>query len=617
MPPPSSVSGRHGGSVRVASATADSVSAMPAMENMTLLQALAQPTRHRRRVQPRFEAFSLDGPDRTNYSLESHWPQYQGGDATAFDLDGPRQAGSRNRGEPASEAAQLRTARKSHRLASGPPLSPSAAGSGSYCTESRSVGPGRPSRTQERAAQSPPTRLEAARRGSSSRHPPPSARRVAEEGLLPTLSGLIVAEEGCNDSVGCVDGSFDREARSDSRCRTERPPPQHALGQSLEYSPSSLQGAENVKYRPCRHSAQIRSDKRYSEVGRAALLPHYSSASKADALSGDGGGRSRSGYGCCGEAAAADHQDEYEPSAVENRINRSHPQRFQDALPAAAQCYRRLHVVGANGGVSGTVVNSAACEDGGAEWEDAFDEWDGDGDAAAAPACVRSLYRENDDVRMEAESGVHRGLDSVDSEPPHRQRPLPASKEAQPHPLQPASLPAGAPSCQPLRPRKPPTGRIQRQAAQMAASQPPRPVEGGASQPQKTSRRKEPSKRHNPRAFRNRTTYTWVSTNTTTSVILPHATVQLVPLSTFPIAEDVQPVEGCWTVAAPLSPPSPYALSSRSVSSYHQRRSQMEVLDDSAESPVKARNRAGNSLPHLPSRCRAAEVGVFRSMPAL
>ncbi|KAG5482385.1 hypothetical protein LSCM4_05643 [Leishmania orientalis] len=617
MPPPSSVSGRHGGSVRVASATAESVSAMPAMENMTLLQALAQPTRHRRRVQPRFEAFSLDGPDRTKYSLESHWPQYQGGDATAFDRDGPRQAGSRNRGEPASETAQLRTPRKSLRLANGVPLSPSAAGSDSYCTESRRVGPSRPSRTQERAAQSPPARLEAARRGSSSRHPPPPARRVAEEGLLSTLSGLIVAEEGCNDSVGYVAGSFDREAHSDSRCRTELPPPQRALGQPLEYSPSSLQGAENVKYRPCRNSAQIRRDRRYSEVGGAALLPRRSSASKADALSGDGGARLRSGHGGCGEAAVVEHQDEYEPSAVENHVDRSRSQRFQDALPAAAQCYRRLHVVGADGGVSGTVVNSAACEDGGAEWEDAFDEWDGDGDAAAAPACVRRLYRENDDVRMEAESGVHRVLDGADGEPPHRQRPPPASKEALPHPLQPASLPAEAPSCLPRRPRKPSTERIPPQAAHMAASQSPRPVEEGARQPSKRSGQKERSKRHNPRAFRNRTTYTWVSTNTTTSVILPHATVQLVPLSTFPNAEDVQPVEGCWAVAAPLSPPSPYALSSRSVSSYHQRRSQMEVLDDSAESPAKARNRAGNSLPHLPSRGRAEEVGVLRSMRAL
>ncbi|KAG5504252.1 hypothetical protein JIQ42_06084 [Leishmania sp. Namibia] len=617
MPPPSSVSGRHGGSVRVASATAEFVSAMPAMENMALLQALAQPTRHRRRVQPRFEAFSLDDPDRTKYSLEGHWPLYQGGDATAFDRDGPRQAGSRNRGEPASKAAQLRTTRKPLGLANGVPLSPSAAGSGSYCTKSRSMGPGRPSRSQGRAAQSPPARLEAARRGSSSRHPSPPVRRVAEEGLLSTLSGLIVAGEGCNDSEGCVAGPFDREAYSDSRCRTERPPPQHAPGQPLEYSPSSLQGAENVKYRPCRHSAQIRRDKRYSVVGGAALLPHRSSASKADALSGDGGARLRSKHGGCGEAAAAEHQDEYEPSVVENHVDRSRPQRFQDALPAAAQCYRRLHVAGANGGVGGTVVNSAACEDGGAEWEDAFDEWDDDGDAAAAPACVRSLYRENGDVRMEAQSGVYRGLDEADGEPPHRQRPPPASKEAQPHPLQPASLPAEAPSCLPLRPRKPPTERIPRQAAHMAASQPPRPVEGGASQPSKTSRKKERSKRHNSRAFGNRTTYTWVSTNTTTSVILPHATVQLVPLSTFPIAEDVQPVEGCWAVAAPLSPPSPYALSSRSVSSYHQRRSQMEVLDDSAESPVKARNRAGNSLPHLPSRGRAEEVRVLRSMPAL
>ncbi|KAG5508974.1 hypothetical protein GH5_06196 [Leishmania sp. Ghana 2012 LV757] len=605
MPPPSSVSGRYGSSVRVGSATAESVSAMPAKENMTLLQALAQPTRHRRRVQPRFEAFSLDGPDCTKYSLESHWPQYQGGDATAFNRDGPRQTGSRNRGEPASEAAQLRTSRKSLRLANGVPLPPSAAGSGSYCTESRSTDPSRQSRSQERAAQSPPARLEAARRGSSSRHPPSPVRRVAEEGLLPTLSGLIVAEEGCNDSEGCVSGPFDREAYSDSRCRTERPPPQRALGQPLECSPSSLQGAENVKYRPCRHSAQLQRDKRYSEVGGAALLPHRSSASKADALSGGGGARLRSGHGGCGEAAATEHQDEYEPSVVENHVDRSRPQRFQDALPAAAQCYRRLHVVGANGGVSGTVVNSAACEDGGAEWEDAFDEWDGDGDAAAATACVRSLYRENGDVPMEAGSGVHRGHDGADGEPPHRQGPPPASKEAQPHPLQPASLPAEAPGCLPLRPRKPPTGRIPRQAAHMAASQPPLPVEGGAIQPSKTSKKKERSKRHNPRAFRNRTTYTWVSTNTTTSVILPHATVQLVPLSTFPMVEDVQPVEGRWAVAAPLSPPSPYALSSRSVSSYHQRRSQMEVLDDSAESPVKARNRAGNSLPHLPSCSRA------------
>ncbi|KAG5482035.1 hypothetical protein LSCM1_05750 [Leishmania martiniquensis] len=625
MPPRSTVSDRHGSSVRAKLETAESVSAMPAGEKRTLLQALVQPTRQRCRVQPRFEAFSLDGPDCSQYSLESCGLQHSGSGVTASDRGQRRQTGPRNRAETASTAAEVCTTRHPLRQASGVPLSPTAADGGPSRVESHSMDGDQQPQCMERMAQPPPARPGAVRGGSSSGDPPPPGCGLEEE-ALPTIAGLNVAEVGCNDSYESATGACDGDDCSDGRFHPKRPPPQHVLGRPHESSPLPLQEVESSWSFTRRYSAPLDREGRDSRVGAAVAQPQHSGTLKSDERRGNGSVRLG-----CGDAAVTDYQDEYEPSLAECEVDSSRPPYFQDALPAAAQCYRRLHVAGTNGGRSdrmgsgpewkvgkgsGFDGSGDAYEDGGGEWEDALAGRDGATNADAAPDGVRSFYRENGEGHMGTESVALSRHDGAGGEPSHRLLPPPALRGVRSNPPPPASSPAEAPASVPLHPRKHLTGHMLRRSSDRAASLQLRPVEGDANQLSSRSRKKERSTRHNPRAFRNRTTYTWVSTNTTTSVILPSATVQLMPMSAFPIAEEVQPVKGHWAVSAPLSPPPPYALSSRSAPAHHQRRSQMEVLDDSAEAAANARNRVGNSFPYLPSRHRVEEVGVLRSMPA-
>lgn len=110
--------------------------------------------------------------------------------------------------------------------------------------------------------------------------------------------------------------------------------------------------------------------------------------------------------------------------------------------------------------------------------------------------------------------------------------------------------------------------------------------------------------RHGVNRFINRTTHSWISTNTTTTVILPSATVQVVPA--FQVEEvidgDVDPSTMAEGVADGLPP--------RYVTAGAHGPSQMVVLD---EEDVSRMQRISNSLPNL----HAAGPGRTSATPVL
>ncbi|CAM37750.1 conserved hypothetical protein [Leishmania braziliensis MHOM/BR/75/M2904] len=601
-PPPPPVSNQHGTPVEVASVTTESVSSQPTWENIRLLQGLVQLTRCRRRVQPQFETFSLDEPDYIEYNLKGYGPQDLGdGDAVAYDRSARRQIGSDSRGDATVPAAQ------SLRSAGVAPPSPSAADGGPYHMGPYNVGRDRQPRCQARTAQSPPALPGAVCRGTFSRdHPSPGRGAEEEEEWDTSLSGLHGVEGEYSDSGDGAGAAYDREAHDDACYHSKRPSPQHPKGQPHEYSSSWQPSAENSSRRPFTSDTRAEREKRQ---------PGHYPASNSHRLSSDGGARWHSGHDGCGDAATAERQGVYDPRAGEYNVESSHPQFFQGVLPVTAQRYERLPVAGANGGPSGTIGNDHNGEvhegegfddgDGAAGWEDALDEWDGDEAAGGEEWRGRGdgAYRSHDDG-TEGEPSYHRLSPS-------------SSKAQQTYPPQRAALPVEASAPLLPHPCQRFTRGVQWEAANVSTLQPPMLVEGDARRLSRWENKKRRSK-HNPRAFQNRTTYTWVSTNTVTSVMLPPVTVQLVPMPTCAMTEEGHSVDGRWAgPAAAFSPPSPHTLSSTSVSGYQQRRSQMEVLDDSAESSSKTRNLVGNSLPYLPRRNKVEQGVVYRSMPQL
>ncbi|KPA77935.1 hypothetical protein ABB37_06711 [Leptomonas pyrrhocoris] len=138
-------------------------------------------------------------------------------------------------------------------------------------------------------------------------------------------------------------------------------------------------------------------------------------------------------------------------------------------------------------------------------------------------------YTDDED---EALCGEVISCDSYDAErkPPQRppRRPQPAS-----HPTR-----RSAPRTVPPPPAAPVHGHSSPKGPQLHARR------GEKTAPQNKRKR---TARHNPKAFKNTTTYSWISTNTTTTVILPAATVQLVPLAGVyhPVVEEV-PTEERW-----------------------------------------------------------------------
>lgn len=592
----------------MASAPTEPDSALMAQENITLLQALVQPTRYRRRVQPQFEAFSLDDPDYVKYNLKAYWPRHLDSGAVAADRAAPRQPGSDNRGSTALAAVESCMSQEPLRLANGAPPSPSAAYGGPQRTESCNMDRDQQPHCKELRTRSPPLLPGAGRRGEG-------------EGSPTTLSSFHGASErySGDDNVDSAGGSYDHTAYNDGHRHPERPAPQHPRGEPHEGSSSSRQETENSSRRPSTYDTQPERERRHREEERPGGQLRHSSTSNAHALNVDGGARWRSGLGGCDGSATADCHDQYGPRAGEYGVDRSRPQRLQVTLPVGTQHYGWPHAVGANGGASGTVCDGQVGEvdesegsygDGGAEWGAALDEWDDDGEGGAAPVRAHNLYANDGEEWMDTRDGAYhnRDGDDADSEPLYLQPPPPASKERQPQWSLRASLPAETPAPPSQHRHQRPTRDIQRQAADVRAlrpsrkgSQQSRPVEREVGQSSKRDKKIRSSK-HNPRAFLNRTAHTWVSTSTTTTVILPPATVQLVPMPAFAMAEVRQPVDGHWGAAAVLPPPSPYSLSSQSMPGYQQRRSRMEVLDDSGNFISNGRKDIGNSLPCLPSR---------------
>ncbi|CAG9572147.1 conserved hypothetical protein [Leishmania major strain Friedlin] len=626
-PPPSRAPGRQRASVGMASVVTEPDSAQMAQENITLLQALVQPTRYRRRVQPQFEAFHLEDPDYMKYNLKAYWPHHLDSGAVTADRAAPRQPGSDDRGSTALVAVQSRMSPQPLRLANGVLPSPSAAYGDPHRMGSCNMDRDQQLHCKELTTRPPPVLPGAGRRGSSSDYQLPPGRSDDEEGWPTMLSGFHSASErhseGDNYNAGCAS---EHSTYNDRHRHPERPAPQYPKGQQQEYSLSSQQQAENSSRCPSAYDTQPEREKRHREEERPAGQPRRSSTSNAHALSIDGGAHRRSGLGGGGDSATADCHDQYGPSAGECGVDSSRPQRFEAALPVGAPHYGWPHVVSANGGVSGTAGNGRVGEadegeafedgdgsygDGGAEWGAALDEWDDDEEGGAAPVTAHNLYANDGEEWMDTRDGAYhdRDDDNADSEPSYLQPPPPASKEQRPQPSLRASLPAEAPAPPSQHRHQRPTRHIQRQSADVTSlqssrkgSQQPRPVEGEVDWSSTRGKKKTRSNKHNPRAFLNRTTHTWVSTNTTTTVILPPATVQLVPMSALAMSEVRQPVDGRWAATAVLPPPSPYSLSSQSMLGYQQRCSQMEVLDDSGNSISNGRKHVGNSLPCLPSR---------------
>ncbi|KPI84964.1 hypothetical protein ABL78_5979 [Leptomonas seymouri] len=133
---------------------------------------------------------------------------------------------------------------------------------------------------------------------------------------------------------------------------------------------------------------------------------------------------------------------------------------------------------------------------------------------------------------------------------------------------------------------------------------------------EKTVKQKQRSTQRNPKAFQNRTTHSWITTNTTTTLVLPATTVQLVPLSRFsPVVEEM-PTGERWASQ-------PFLLSAPRVETpggagYQHRPSQMTVLDDSEDVTVTdSRGYTRSLLPQLQRQARASanNTKLRSSMP--
>ncbi|GET87466.1 hypothetical protein, conserved [Leishmania tarentolae] len=578
-------------------------------QNTTLLQALTQPTRYRHRVQPQFESFKLDDPDYMKYNLDAYFPHHPDNDAAATHRTELRPTGPDNRGSTAPAAVQSRMAPQPLGLENAAPPSPPRKYSGPRCTESCKMDCDWQPQCKELMTQTAPVL-----RGAG-------CSDEAEEWAT-SLSGHHGAHERYDndDSAG---GAYDHEAYDDGKCPPERPSPQHLKGQPHERVSCAPQETRNSSRRSSTFNTEPEREKRRREEAPLAGKPCRSSASNSQVLSADGGSRRRSALSGGGNSATDDFHEEYGPNAGEGGVESSRLQRFQVPLPVMAQDYGRPHAVSANRGTSGISGNSqegevdegegfedgdALYEDGREEWGDVLNEWEDGDDGGAAAVRAHDLYANDGERCMDTRGSAYHSRDGADAEnkSSYLKPPPPTSKGHGPQPSPRALFPPEAPVSPSQHLYQRPTRRIQRQAGDVEALQPSRktsqqpwPVEREVDRPSMRDK-KTRSNKHNPRAFRNRTTHTWVSTNTTTTVVLPPATVQLVPMSPFAMAEARHLVDHRWA-AAVLPPASPYSVSSQSMPGYQLRHSQMEVLEDNGRSSFSGRKPIGNSLPCLPS----------------
>lgn len=552
-PPPAPPASHPGGgglqhhTASSASAPAESLSMQLTRDNMTLLQALVQPTRHRRRVQPQFETLSLDDPDYMTYSLTGYWPRSAHGGA-----DG----GGATRPVRPSAAA-----------------TPSSSGGGGYAVDE-----GRQPRYQEcTAPPAPPIARRGSRDGraadadgdsgsdyaagvyadeAGAPHRPPG-RRAAEEqedSWGSDAPGLRGAYTGYDDDGEAVPPP--RRVDAQSRQHPTRPPPPHPTGHPRDYA-----------------------------AGSGAAAPYDAGDDE-------------------GEYASA-RAPRYQRNG-DYAVDTSRPQRFCEAVPLPEE---------ARGG------RRAPHAEGGDDWADTAgqEEDNNSGNDGAYENGVHGTdpneYFDDDDYAEEGApwDGAYHGEDvensTSDNHAPHTGRNARASDPALQQQHRP--YPPGAYAAED-HPRS-----LKRPAA-VGPHRGGKPARDGADGARSHStKKKRGAHRHNPRAFQNRTTHTWVSTNTTTTVILPSATVQLMPMAAFSVTEETH---GQWATPAgalPPARPAPYALNAPPAQGYQPHRSQMEVLDDSADNSANQRSRFNNSLPYLPRREHVPDADRYHSMPEL
>ncbi|KAK7198886.1 hypothetical protein NESM_000855100 [Novymonas esmeraldas] len=515
-PPPPAVRARRDSPVGVASAITESIAPQITRDGTTLLQALAQPTRYRRRVQPNFELLSLDAPDYLEYNLSGYWP-------TAASDTGPRRAAP------------------------------------------HSNGGGRPA-TQEGTA------------------PPP-----------PSLSRAGAAAYGADERDGRAPIHGGANAVDQRTHRPARPPPPHPTDRPFERVAPPPSQTETT--------AAAAADLR-----RQPPLQSYPATSQQTRHGGvvDGAGAARTGD---------------EQSRPPLRGSQAAPH----SRPAAEAGTRPPRDTDAGDESDG--------EYGGATWHDDLDDSNGSHNGDEGYLVGNAPYDNSSSSRSRGSgdsSGGDRGRGGAPLPPPPPPPPAWSTNpsQQQPPPHDRASSPAvSAPSTYAPPPRPRPTRHVQRpvpveagppprQHPQRSAdARPGRLPSAAAAAPQRTKR----ASRHHPHAFENRTTHTWVSTNTTTTVILPSATVQLVPLSAFAVAGDVAAArDGSWGPATALSAPaSPYALRSPPAPGYQQRRSRMEVLEESADAGAPVHLPVRAAMPPASTRLPAGDKDEYHNTQEL
>jgi hypothetical protein len=639
-------------------------------ENITLLQALSQPSRLRRRVAPNFETVSWDDPDHMQYSLSGYRPPRSEDTATARSGGGVRKTGAYPPQRPSVKdndgSADFNDdpQRWSSRGGAG-----GGGGRGAAPVEMHGVDTERPRKYQEYVA-------------------PPFSQ---------PSSGRNNNNNSGGDRRCGYNGELEEVEDEDQRClrrHPERPPPPLPAGRQQQHRSDNDDEAEgNEDYYNDDDGDMYTNEGSEGDVAAGRSEPNkpgrlnmqafedqFNRAEQRPARQGGAGGSVR-GTGENGTTrredlpmreiyASRDSDDaSYKKRPVDPHISRwcgeqrraedddgsdgdygysvdsSRPTRFQEFTASSSE--------EDNNSNSGWGRRNDARDQGrGGAYGDGEREGRGRPEGDAYDACKnRRQLRDNwEKPRSESDDDRagrgtthnayppsqrgHRGHPSNDDDKEERQSydtydgdadaelcgdvvscdsdtmAVPSNRQQQ-QPRRPQPPPSAphtaarhtAPPPLPLPPAAPMRGR--------AYPKGPQPVY--ATREERTLRHTK-NTRHNPKAFKNKTTHTWISTNTTTTVILPAATVQLVPMSGLALHVEEIPVEDRWATAQP------YMLNAPQQAGYQHRPSQMIVLDDSEDVTANETNgRVASSLPQLPRRAyhSANTTNLHTSMPEL
>lgn len=537
-------------------------------ENITLLQALSQPSRLRRRVAPNFETISWNDPDHMQYNLSGYRPSLSEDAA-----QGTGAGGARKFDTHALPRTAAKDTPRGERDDSG---SSSRRGRGNAPAK-YNVDAGRPQKYQEY-----PSDGERQREVDSAKQGGRGGRQLPARPSAPLPSSCANEPSSTGSGAGLrtrLPNDDDAESDSDMDYGTGRNEPSKTGGLNVRAVADQFNRANEARLSPPMGT-------REKGTTRQEVLPSndiYASRDSDDASYQKRPAEAPTSYGAGQrESSGLDENDNLYPDPDENvNDNSIHPR------PPLRDTWERPYSDDSDEpprrGYNGTDDNDDNHK---------YPPYSADED--------RPSYGEEEKyLRGEVTSYD----DEVMAVPSNRNQPR-----------------------RPLAPPPQSASRPNRRAAPLAREQTnsKNPQAYATRQEVTTTYRKtkQHKSRHNPKAFRNKTTHSWISTNTTTTVILPAATVQLVPLSGFaPVVEEV-PMEGQWASQPPYRLNAPQMGNTHTAAGYPHQPSQMIVLDDSEDVAAAANNtrgRAATSLPPLQRRAydSANNAALYDSMPEL